>query len=95
MEMTKQVRTSMTTTRSLTADMHLELCLAEEGYVEDLSLISSRPAWSPFGRFPTHIYSNDCNGEGCHKDGHIEVRTPVLDNDTRSCEVIGEDDGVF
>lgn len=43
----------------------------------------------------TDVDSNDCNGECCHENGNVEVRTPVLYDDSGGREVVGKDNRVF
>lgn len=43
----------------------------------------------------TNVDSDNCNGKGGDKDGNVEIRSPVLDDDPSGGEVIGKDNGVF
>ena len=42
-----------------------------------------------------HVDQHDDNREGGHKYSDIQIRPPILYDDSRGCEVVGEDDGVL
>lgn len=74
---------------------HPELRFAEERYVEDLRLVSVVGLEGFVAYCITDVNSDNCNRKCCNKYGNVEVRAPVLYNDSGGRQVVGEDNRVF
>lgn len=74
---------------------HPELGFAEERYVKDLRLVSVVGVEGFVAYCITDVDSDNCNRKGCNKYGNVEVRAPVLYDNSGGREVVREDNRVF